>query len=118
MFLSRTNLISWFVKKQTTVAKSSTEAEYRSLSSAISGVQWLHHLLSELHLLQKDPSIIHCDNTFAIALANSPVFHARTKHIEIDYHFISEHIKCGALTISHISSIDQIADILTKPLSP
>lgn len=60
--------------------------------------------------------VIYCDNTSAIALAKNPVFHARTKHIEIDYHFIRQHLDTGSLHINHISSTDQIADILTKPL--
>ncbi|PKU77095.1 Retrovirus-related Pol polyprotein from transposon TNT 1-94 [Dendrobium catenatum] len=111
------NLISWSVKKQTTVAKSSTEAEYRSLSSATSEVLWLRRLANELLIPQHQPTTIFCDNTSAIALANNPVFHARTKHIEIDYHFISGHIKQGAIRVHHLSTTDQIADILTKPLS-
>ncbi|KAI0493267.1 hypothetical protein KFK09_027543 [Dendrobium nobile] len=82
------NLISWSVKKQTTVARSSTEAEYRSLSSAISEVLWIRRLAAELLILQSQATILHCDNTSAIALANNPVLHARTKHIEIDHHFI------------------------------
>ncbi|PKU79458.1 Retrovirus-related Pol polyprotein from transposon TNT 1-94 [Dendrobium catenatum] len=79
------NLISWTVKKQATVAKSSTEAEYRSLSAATSDVLWLRRLATELLLPQTEPTTIHCDNTSAIAIAKNPVFHARTKHIEIDW---------------------------------
>ncbi|PKU85121.1 Retrovirus-related Pol polyprotein from transposon TNT 1-94 [Dendrobium catenatum] len=111
------NLISWSVKKQVTVAKSSTEAEYRSLSSATSEILWLRRLLSEFQVPQTQPTILNCDNTSAIALAHNPIFHARTKHIEIDYHFISSHIKQGELLIKHVSSADNIADVLTKPLS-
>ncbi|PKU82555.1 putative mitochondrial protein [Dendrobium catenatum] len=114
-FLGST-IISWSAKKQATVAKSSTEAEYRSVSAATSEVLWLRRLLAELSIPQISPTTIFCDNTSAIALAHNPVFHARTKHIEIDYHFISNHIKAGELNISHVSSIDQVADILTKPL--
>ncbi|XP_020679642.2 uncharacterized protein LOC110097547 [Dendrobium catenatum] len=111
------NLISWTVKKQATVAKCSTEAEYRSLSSALSDVIWLRRLAEELQIPQPNPTIIHCDNTSAIAIAKNPVFHARTKHIEIDYHFIRQHINSNTVRLSHISSNDQIADILTKPFS-
>ncbi|PKU77504.1 putative mitochondrial protein [Dendrobium catenatum] len=114
-FLGNT-IISWSAKKQVTVAKSSTEAEYRSISSATSEVIWLRRLLAELRIPQIGPTPLHCDNTSAIALANNPIFHARTKHIEIDYHFISDHIKAGDLNIIHISSAHQIADILTKSL--
>ncbi|PKU59636.1 Retrovirus-related Pol polyprotein from transposon TNT 1-94 [Dendrobium catenatum] len=108
------NLISWTVKKQATVAKSSTEAEYRSLSAATSEVIWLRRLATELHLPQPEPTTIHCDNTSAIAIAKNPVFHARTKHIEIDYHFIRQQISAGDIKLVHISSQDQIADIFTK----
>ncbi|PKU83901.1 Retrovirus-related Pol polyprotein from transposon TNT 1-94 [Dendrobium catenatum] len=110
------NLISWSVKKQTTVVRSSTEAEYRALSSAISEVLWIRRLAAELLIPQSTATIIHCDNTSAIALANNPVLHARTKHIEIDHHFIRDHIKNDNIDIAHISTTDQIADILTKPL--
>ncbi|PKU84159.1 Retrovirus-related Pol polyprotein from transposon TNT 1-94 [Dendrobium catenatum] len=112
------NLLSWQVKKQATVSKSSTEAEYRALSSATSDVIWLRRLLAEFHENQLQPTVIHCDNTSALALAKNPVFHARTKHIEIYYHFISEHVKSNAITLHHINSADQPADILTKALSP
>ncbi|XP_020685464.1 uncharacterized protein LOC110101732 [Dendrobium catenatum] len=91
------NLVSWHVKKQATVAKSSTEAEYRALSAATSDVLWLRHLLHEFHATQSEPTPIYCDNTSTIALAHNPVFHARTKHIELDYHFISEHIRAAAI---------------------
>ncbi|KAI0501870.1 hypothetical protein KFK09_016815 [Dendrobium nobile] len=111
------NLISWTVKKQPTVARSSTEAEYRSLSAAVSDVIWLRRLAEELQIPQRSSTPIHCDNTPAIAIAKNPVFHARTKHIEIDYHFIRQHISNNSIQLRHISSNDQIADIFTKPFS-
>ncbi|XP_020701300.1 uncharacterized protein LOC110113182 [Dendrobium catenatum] len=110
-------IISWTVKNQATVAKSSTEAEYRALSAATSDVLWLRRLAEELHIPQLAPTPIYCDNTSAIAIAKNPVFHARTKHIEIDYHFIRQHIESKAIQLIHIASNDQIADILTKPFS-
>ncbi|KAI0488891.1 hypothetical protein KFK09_028730 [Dendrobium nobile] len=110
----RPNLVSWSIKKQPTVAKSSTEAEYRSLAAATSDVVWLRRLVSELHTEQQSPTTIHCDNISAIALAKNPVFHARTKHIEIDYQFIRQHIHTGNILLQHTSSKDQVADILTK----
>ncbi|PKU66220.1 Retrovirus-related Pol polyprotein from transposon TNT 1-94 [Dendrobium catenatum] len=110
------NLLSWSVKKQVTVTKSSTEAEYRALSAATSDVLWLRRLAEEL-LRQKEPTTIHCDNLSAIAIARNPVFHARTKHIEIDFHFIRQHLLTANIRIQHIDSQEQIADILTKPFS-
>ncbi|KAI0518896.1 hypothetical protein KFK09_006333 [Dendrobium nobile] len=80
-------LLSWHVKKQPTVTKSSTKAEYRALVSA-SDIVWLRRLLSDFSITLTSPTKLHCDNVSALALANNPVFHARTKHIEIDYHFI------------------------------
>ncbi|XP_020672540.1 uncharacterized protein LOC110092365 [Dendrobium catenatum] len=111
------NLISWSVKKQSTVARSSTEAEYRALAAATSDVLWLRRLMADFQVPQQTPTPIFCDNISTLALANNPVFHARTKHIEIDHHFISDHIKNKTIEVSHISSLDQPADILTKPLN-
>ncbi|PKU87871.1 Retrovirus-related Pol polyprotein from transposon TNT 1-94 [Dendrobium catenatum] len=111
------NLISWSVKKQVTVAKSSTEVEYRALSAATSDVLWIRRLAEELQLHQPSPTNIYCDNLSAIAIAKNPVFHARTKHIEIDFHFIRQQIANGSISIQHIPSQDQVADILTKPFS-
>ncbi|XP_020672186.2 uncharacterized protein LOC110092130 [Dendrobium catenatum] len=110
------NLISWTLKKQNTVAKSSTEAEYRALAAATSDILWLRRLLREFDASQTQPTKIFCDNTSAIALAKNPIFHARTKHIEIDYHFISHHINNKEIKVLHINSIAQHADLLTKPL--
>ncbi|KAI0491413.1 hypothetical protein KFK09_025673 [Dendrobium nobile] len=111
------NLISWSEKKQVTIAKSSTEAEYRALSASTSEVLWLRRLFVELNLPQNSATNIYCDNISTIAIAKNPVFHARTKHIKIDYQFICQHIFTGNIHIQHIPSQDQIADIFTKPFS-
>ncbi|PKU87826.1 Retrovirus-related Pol polyprotein from transposon TNT 1-94 [Dendrobium catenatum] len=95
----------------------SNNSEQKALSAATSDVIWLHRLAAELDLPQNSPTQIYCDNTSAIALARNPVFHARTKHIEIDYQFIRQHLKTGAISLSHIPSEEQIADILTKSFS-
>ncbi|KAI5328735.1 hypothetical protein L3X38_028132 [Prunus dulcis] len=87
IFLSA-NLISWSAKRQTTVARSSTEAEYRALATTTADVLWICSLLKELHVFLNHPPLFHCDNISAIALAANPIFHSRTKHIEVDYHFI------------------------------
>ncbi|XP_020672371.1 uncharacterized protein LOC110092247 [Dendrobium catenatum] len=109
-------LVSWCVKKQATVAKSSTEAEYRALASTTSDVIWLRRLLTDFEAASSTPTTLLCDNTSALTLANNPVFHARMKHIETDYHFIRERILSKEITVHHINSVDQPADILTKPL--
>ncbi|PKU62830.1 putative mitochondrial protein [Dendrobium catenatum] len=82
IFLGK-SLISWCVKKQITVAKSSTEAEYRALASATSDLIWLRRLLLDFHIQQPLPTPLYCDNTSALALALNPVFHARTKHLKL-----------------------------------
>jgi hypothetical protein len=86
-------LISWCAKKQPTVSRSSTEAEYRSLALCSQEVMWLEHLLKVLGVFPKQTSILWCDNIGATFLASNPQFHARTKHIEIDYHFVRERVQ-------------------------
>ncbi|KAM1806086.1 hypothetical protein ACFX11_029271 [Malus domestica] len=89
------NLISWSAKKQCTVARSSTEAEYRSLANTAAELSWVSKILHDISFpILKTPAIF-CDNKSAIALAFNPVFHARTKHVEIDYHYIREKVLSG-----------------------
>ncbi|KAI0519586.1 hypothetical protein KFK09_007037 [Dendrobium nobile] len=106
-------LISWIVKKQTAVARSSTEAEYRAIATAACDIIWLQRLLTEFGI-HTSPTKLFCDNVSALALAVNPVFHARTKHIEIDCHFIRDCIKRQQITVHHIASQDQPADLFTK----
>ncbi|XP_020676504.1 uncharacterized protein LOC110095338 [Dendrobium catenatum] len=91
-FLGST-LISWSVKKQHIVACSSTEAEYRAIAVATADILWLCRLLTEFNVSPSASTIFHCDNMLAIALANNTIFHAWTKHIEIDHHFLRDHIQ-------------------------
>jgi histone deacetylase 1/2 len=109
-------LIAWSAKKQSTVSRSSTESEYKVVADATAEVIWVEALLKELGVRQASPSILWCDNIGATYLSSNPVFHARTKHIEIDYHFVRERVARRLLRIQFISSKDQIADIFTKPL--
>jgi histone deacetylase 1/2 len=81
-------LVSWSSKKQPVVSRSNTEAEYRSLALTTAEVDWIRMLLRELHVHLPSPSTLWCDNLSAMSLASNPIFHARTKHIKIDYHFI------------------------------
>ncbi|XP_038981589.1 uncharacterized mitochondrial protein AtMg00810-like, partial [Phoenix dactylifera] len=112
------NPVSWHAKKQPTVARSSTEAEYRALAVTISEILWLRRLLRKLHMLSPTtPTKLYYDNVSAMALASNPVFHARTKHIEVDYHFVREKVHSGEICLAHISSQDQPADVFTKALS-
>ena len=109
------NLISWSSKKQPTVSRSSTEAEYKALANGAAEATWVCSLLRELGVTQRQAPILWCDNLGATYLTANPVFHARTKHIEIDFHFVREQVADGALVVRFISSNDQLADIFTKP---
>ncbi|PKU80445.1 Retrovirus-related Pol polyprotein from transposon TNT 1-94 [Dendrobium catenatum] len=111
------SLISWTVKKQRTVSRSSTESEYRALAELTTDIAWLRRLLTEFGISQNYPTDLYCDNMSAIALANNPVFHSRTKHIEIDQKFVRDHIQLNNIRLHPISTIDQVADIFTKSLS-
>ncbi|KAI0531187.1 hypothetical protein KFK09_000740 [Dendrobium nobile] len=110
-------IVSWTVKKQPTVSRSSTESENRVLASATADTIWIKRLLADFHISHSQPVDIYCDNTSTIALANNPVFHGRTKHIEINQRFVREHILNNVIRLLPISTTDQIADILTKPLT-
>ncbi|XP_020698616.2 uncharacterized protein LOC110111194 [Dendrobium catenatum] len=112
-----TSLISWQVKKQKTVARSSTEAEYRALATATTNIIWLRRLLEEFQLDLSQPTQLFCDNISAMAIATNPIFHARMKHIEIDFQFIRDCLKNRVLQLAHIHSQDQLADLFTKSLS-
>ena len=110
------NLISWSSKKQKTVSRSSAEAEYRQLAYTAAELSWLRSLFKDLHLYLVRPQIW-CDNISSIALASNPVFHARTKHLEVDYHYVREQVVRGQLLVNYLCSQDQLADLFTKGLS-
>jgi hypothetical protein len=109
-------LISWSAKKQAVVSRSSTEAEYRSLSTTTAELFWLRMLFKELGIPLSVAPVLWCDNVSALALASNPVFHARTKHIEVDYHFIREKVLNRDIILKFISTLDQVADVFTKGL--
>ena len=109
--------ISWKCKKQDSVSKSSTEAEYRAMSAACSKIIWMCGLLIELGFSQAQPTPLHADNTSAIQIAANPVYHERTKHIEVDCHSIRDAYDRRVISLPHISTSVQIADILTKTLA-
>ena len=108
------NLISWSSKKQSRVSRSSTEAEYKALANGVAEAIWVESLLKELGVSQQRVPVLWCDNLRATCLTANPVFHARTKHIEIGFHFVRERVASGALEVRFISSNDQLADVFTK----
>lgn len=111
------NLVSWSSKKQHTVSRSSTEAEYRSLAHLAAEITWLQSLLSEVQIVQSRAPIAWCDNLSTVQMSANPIFHARTKHIEIDLYFVREKVLNKQLLVQHMPSCDQVADILTKALA-
>lgn len=116
LFLRR-NLISWSAKKQPTVSWLSTETKYRAIGAATIEVTWLQSLLHELHCTTLVPPTIRCDNICATYLSANPIFHSRTKHIKVDFHFVWDKVTKKEIQVHHISIKDQIADLLTKAVS-
>ncbi|PNX93894.1 hypothetical protein L195_g017056 [Trifolium pratense] len=113
---------SWFtcleIAYSTVVSRSSSEAKYRALALATCEVQWLPYLLKDFHIDHSSPIIIYCDNKSALHIAANPVFHERTKHIEIDCHIVRDKIQAGILHLLPVTSKEQIADMMTKSLDP
>ncbi|GAV78038.1 hypothetical protein CFOL_v3_21506, partial [Cephalotus follicularis] len=108
------NLISWRSKKQSVVARSSAEAEFRAMARGICELLWVRGLLQDLGLPTDPPVRFYCDNKSAISIVHNPVQHDRTKHIEIDRHFIKEKMEAGVICIPFVQSGSQLADIFTK----
>ena len=116
IFLGNTP-ISWSSKKQRAIARSSTEAEYRALAMAAAESVWLLSLLQELQFTLSQPPLLLCDNLGATQLSFNPVQHSRMKHIQIDLHFVRDLVAKNVLVVHHVHTSDQLADLLTKPLS-
>lgn len=111
------NLVTWRSKKQKVVARSSAEAEFRGMSHGVCELLWLKKLLRDLGFNPKGAMKLHCDNKAAIEIAHNPVQHDRTKHVEIDRHFIKEKLDAGIIMFPFVRSEDQLADALTKAVS-
>ena len=109
--------ISWQAKKQTTIALSTAESEYAALSAAARELLWLCALLKDLNKSEYAPNILYCDNQGAIALAKNPTHHAKTKHVDVQLHFIRDHIEKGDFEVVYCPTEDMIADITTKALA-
>ena len=110
-------MIAWHSRKQTSVVLSTTEAEYIAYCAASGEAAWLRKMLSGLFDLQLEATCIYCDNQSCINLSENPVFHDKSKHIEIKYQYIRDMVEKGAVKLQYIATDEQVADVLTKPLS-
>jgi hypothetical protein len=117
VFMLNSSLISWKSQRQHTVATSSTEAEYMALYSAVQESIWLRRILKELKQLKDLPTMIYQDNQGTIALAKNPIFHSRSKHIDIKFHFTRDKIQDGVIQVEYKSTQEMVADALTKSVN-
>jgi hypothetical protein len=112
------NLVTWKSKKQNVVARSSAEAEYRAMASTASELIWIKQLLRDTGIGCDQPIKMYCDNNSARHIASNPVFHERTKHIEVDCHYVREKVQAKEITTPFVRSKEQLADVFTKGLDP
>jgi hypothetical protein len=110
------SLISWSSKRQNKVSRSSAEAEYRAVANAVAEATWLRQLLTELHTPLRKTTLVYCDNISAIYMSSNLVQHQRTKHVEIDVHFVRERVAVGDVRVLHVPTTSQFANIFTKGL--
>jgi hypothetical protein len=110
------NLISWSAKKQPTVSRSSTEAEYKAMMNATAELMWVWSLLNELQISCPKMARLWCDNMGAKYLSSNRAFHGRMKHIEVNYHFVCDQVMNHLLDVRFISTHDQLADGFTKAI--
>ena len=111
------NLLVWSSRKQFVVARSVGEAEYRVVAQGVTEIMWLKSLFSELGYPLAHVPILWCDNLAAKSIVENLVFHSRTKHIEIDVHFVREKVEIGEVEIRYVPTLHQVTDIFTKGLS-
>nr|GFC65447.1 ribonuclease H-like domain-containing protein [Tanacetum cinerariifolium] len=106
----------WSSKRQHTISRSSAEAEYRGVANVVAKTTWLRNLLRELHSSLSTATLVYCDNVSAVYLSANPVQHQRTKHIEIDIHFVRDMVQTSHIRVLHVPSGYQYADVFTKGL--
>lgn len=111
------NLVSWSARKQKIISRSSTKSEYKVFGYIVVGLTWLEPLLQKLHVQMKSVPTLWCDNLGATYLSVNPGFHVWIKHVEFDFHFVHENVAQGKLFVQLISTLDQIFNVFTKPLS-
>ncbi|KAF7834575.1 Retrovirus-related Pol polyprotein from transposon RE1 [Senna tora] len=117
VFILGYGAVSWCSKRQLTVSLSSTEAEYRAAAAGTQESTWLIQLLKDLHQPIEYAVPLYWDNQSAIRLAENPVFHARTKHVEVHHHFLREKVLEEQVKMVQVKTYDQVADVFTKSLT-
>ena len=110
------NLVSWSSKKQSVVSKSSAESKYRGMALACAEITWICSVLKEINVKLSCTPLLLSDSTSKAAIATNLVLHSKTKHIEIDIHFVRDKVEKKEVEIAFVSTNDQIADVITKPL--
>ena len=110
-------MISWSSRKQGSIAQSTTEAEYIAASDAIKKAIWFRKLVSGLFGDKLKMTVVHCDNQSCIKLTENPIFHDRSKHIDMRYHYIRDLVQRKTVKLQYIAFSEQVVDILTKPLT-
>ena len=110
-------MISWFSRKQSSVALSTVDADYIATCSASCEAIWLRKLMSGLFNLELDTTVILCDNQSCIKMTENPVFHDRSKRIEIWYFYIRDMMQKGAIKLQYVITDEKVIDVLIKPLS-
>ena len=110
------NLFVWGSKKQTVDARSVEETEHWAVAQGLIEIVWLKSLFHDLGFSCSNTPILWCDNLAANSISENPIFHSRTKHIEIDVHFVRENVEYGAVEIRYVPTMYQVADIFTKGL--
>ena len=109
-------IVSWTSKKQPTIYLSSTEAEYKVLCSATCEAIWIKRILEDMGQKQDRPTSIKCDNQSTIKMANNPIYHARSKHIETQHPFVREKVHSQEIELQYCNTNDNMVDVFTKSL--
>ena len=109
-------LVSWFSKKQSSIALSTAEVEYVADASCYTQLLWMMQTLQDIQITCTPPISILCDNTSAISISKNPIMHSKTKNIPIKYHFLREQVLEQKVKLEYVPSKEQVVDIFTKPL--